>query len=322
MFSQFRARYPTGSLTAELVTIYQGKYIVRALVEVEGTATASALAAAETVEQAEDLARTRVLALLELGSEPALPETPYDKSPHAPTPDVPPPPRTNFQRDRSFVPETFAPPTPSTLPGETAPSFGRPPATPPTSPPFPAPPPSAASDDWLSSGEDSSIWEPRSKATADWETPPLPDEPLASDSLRDSSASRPLSRPVSDFTQPLPFEDEPAAASGPLDLSDALIKIDDLLKRLNWGAEYEREYLKRTFNKAGRSFLDPPEVEQFLDYLELFVSMSAEIKRLGWGAEQGRNYLQRNYKKSASRELTLEELRDFVQYLQSQRPPK
>ncbi len=314
MFSQFRARYPTGSLTAELVTIYQGKYVVRALVEVEGSATASALAAAETVEQAEDLARTRVLALLELSSEPALSERRSGASPIAPAPEVAPPPRTHFQRSGSFVPETFSSPHPSTLPGETPPSFGLPPATPANPQAYPAPSSPTSDDDWLSSGEDSSIWETRSKAAADWETPPLPEETPASD--------RPKARPVPDYSAPLPFEDEPAATSGPLDLSDALIKIDDLLKRLNWSDDYEREYLKRTFNKPGRSFLDPPEIEQFLEYLDLFVNMSAEIKRLSWGAEQGRNYLQRNYKKSASRELTLEELRDFVQYLKSQRSPR
>lgn len=246
MFSQFRARYPKGSLTAELVTIYEGKYIVRALVEIEGTVKASALAAAETVEKAEDLARSRVLALLEL----------------------------------SCAPEEATLAAPTNSPTYEAPNLN-------------------FHEDWLSSGENSSIWE----------TSPFPqDEP--------STSAHSKTHPLPDYSAPLPFEEEPPAS--PLDLSEALIKIDDLVKRLNWNDEKERNYLKRTFNKPGRSFLEPSEVEQFLEYLTLFMNMLAEVRRLGWGTEQGKSYLQRNYKKSSSQDLTLEELRDFVQYLKSQ----
>ncbi|HIK26642.1 MAG: hypothetical protein N3E45_09430 [Oscillatoriaceae bacterium SKW80] len=298
MFSQFRNRYPTGSLTAELVTIYEGKYIVRALVEIEGTVKASALAAAETVEKAEDLARSRVLALLELSS------APEEASP----------PRTNFQQVGSSAAKTFVSSYPSTLSAETPSTCGQISTTPTNSPTYSTPSYLTSHEDWLSSGENSSIWENYSQPNTDWETPPFTQESPTSDHLK--------THLLPDYSAPLPFEEEPPVANGPLDLSDALIKIDDLLKRLNWNDEKEREYLKRTFNKPGRSFLDPPEVEQFLEYLNLFVNMLAEVKRLGWSPEQGKSYLQDNYKKSSSRDLTLEELRDFVQYLKSQQSPK
>jgi hypothetical protein len=68
MFTQFRDRYPNGSLVTELSAIDHGKYIVRCLVQVGGTTLVTALAAAETVELAEDQARSRVLAILGIDS--------------------------------------------------------------------------------------------------------------------------------------------------------------------------------------------------------------------------------------------------------------
>ncbi|MBE9042496.1 hypothetical protein IQ235_17125 [Oscillatoriales cyanobacterium LEGE 11467] len=66
MLPQFRERYPTGSLIGELITIHDGSYVVRAIVEVEGKVVATGLAAANTVEEAEDRARIRALGLLGL----------------------------------------------------------------------------------------------------------------------------------------------------------------------------------------------------------------------------------------------------------------
>jgi len=64
MFTQFQSRYPKGSLITELSAIDHGKYIVRCLVQVEGTPLVTALAAADTVEVAEDRARSRALSVL------------------------------------------------------------------------------------------------------------------------------------------------------------------------------------------------------------------------------------------------------------------
>ncbi|AFY77474.1 MAG: hypothetical protein IGR93_19585 [Hydrococcus sp. C42_A2020_068] len=66
MLTQFRKRYPHASLISELVQIDRDKYIVRALVQVGGMTIATGLAAADTVEQAEDRARSRALAILEI----------------------------------------------------------------------------------------------------------------------------------------------------------------------------------------------------------------------------------------------------------------
>lgn len=64
MLTKFRVFYPQGSLLSELLTIDRGMYIVRCLVQVEGTTLATAMAAAQTVELAEDQARSRAIAAL------------------------------------------------------------------------------------------------------------------------------------------------------------------------------------------------------------------------------------------------------------------
>ncbi|MGB3237352.1 MAG: hypothetical protein WBB29_03590 [Geitlerinemataceae cyanobacterium] len=69
MWQQFRVRYPTGSLITELTTVHDGFFVVRAIVRVDGKMLATGLAAAMTVEEAEDSAKIRVLSMLDLSSD-------------------------------------------------------------------------------------------------------------------------------------------------------------------------------------------------------------------------------------------------------------
>jgi hypothetical protein len=55
--------YPTASLLTELVQIFQGKYIVKASLQIEGVTRVTGMAAAEILEDAEDRARERVITL-------------------------------------------------------------------------------------------------------------------------------------------------------------------------------------------------------------------------------------------------------------------
>ncbi len=64
MYAQFRAQYPMGSLTSELLQAHEGNYVVRAVVQVGSTTLATGLSAAPTIEQAEDRARARALIVL------------------------------------------------------------------------------------------------------------------------------------------------------------------------------------------------------------------------------------------------------------------
>lgn len=64
MLTQLQIHYPKGSLVTELVAIDHGQYIVRCLVQNEGTILVTGMAAAHTVEVAEDQARSRALQAL------------------------------------------------------------------------------------------------------------------------------------------------------------------------------------------------------------------------------------------------------------------
>ena len=64
MLAQFQSLYPNGCIISELVQIFQGKYIVRVSLQIEGITRITAMAGAETIEVAEDQARERALIVL------------------------------------------------------------------------------------------------------------------------------------------------------------------------------------------------------------------------------------------------------------------
>ncbi|MBW4492491.1 MAG: hypothetical protein KME26_05270 [Oscillatoria princeps RMCB-10] len=287
MFEQFRARYSTGCLISELVTIEQGKYVVRALVTVEGATLASGLAAAETLEQAEDRARIRALAVL--GIHPNAAEKTSGAT-FAQTPPLPVQPqvKSSFQLDKSFSADPPAARTSGGTP-KTAPSpFSgqKSPLTAPAVSPAPPAPPPAASENWLSSSDASRSWVP------------------------------PANTP--DFSEPLPFADmETPLTAEPADLSDALAKIEVIIKR-RWSSRQERDFLERNYGKSDRALLDESEVLQLLDYLEVYEKTTDEINRLGWRPEEGKAYLQKTYSKEGRIQLTREQISEFLAYLKTQ----
>ncbi|MGB3671868.1 MAG: hypothetical protein WA783_20435 [Phormidesmis sp.] len=63
---KFRAQYPDSTLTAELISINEGQYVVRAVIGRSGEEIATGLAASVDVQIAEDKARDRALAILNI----------------------------------------------------------------------------------------------------------------------------------------------------------------------------------------------------------------------------------------------------------------
>jgi hypothetical protein len=83
---------------------------------------------------------------------------------------------------------------------------------------------------------------------------PEPDVTLSSVSR---ATDAPMSKPSS-----------PQISPEPVDLSDAISKIDVEMERLSWTKTQGRDYLVRTFDKKSRQQLTNDELLQFLSHLK------------------------------------------------------
>lgn len=281
MLRQFQARYPTGSLISELLTIYHGQFVVRVSVQVEGVTRATGMAAAETPELAEDRARIRALAVIEIDKTRAesvetsevhtdnisnLAPLSYAEPKKEPIYSVPP------LAQQVSAPE--APPSPL-LPliprGDHATSEDAKGELRRLEPDFPLL--TLVPRESHASSEDGG--ELRSRLASD-ESPPVSVDTQngsteeAANSLGDVTPDLPL-----DYT---PEESADSLAqtnaeiemrkSVPVDLSDAIARTSIELKRLNWSNQQGREYLKKQYGKRSRQELTDEEMLEFLHYLE------------------------------------------------------
>jgi len=244
MFEQFRSYFPQGCLISELVQIDHGKYIVRASVQNEGLTLATGLAAADTVEKAEDQARNRALAVLDISLTPAQsnrywansqpkesaaqPTTANSASSHSTT-------STNSQNKEqsksSSVPGTSA--TPNAFPS----------------------PVNAEPDIALSQMETEATKQQTSSPAAEASS----SEQMQSQSLGESPQPSSVSSSSS--------EDETSDETT-MDYSDIIAKTNVELKRLRWTNEQGRKFLEETYGKRSRSLLSESELLEFLQYLE------------------------------------------------------
>ena len=262
MFSQFRVHYPKGSLLTELSAIDHGKYIVRCLVQVEGTTLVTALAAAQTVELAEDQARSRALAILGIDSTTASIKG-----------------EETSLVDRVVInPQTPTPPiTPAALPSQSlyqAPSNR-----------FPEP--SSVGDTSSLSSLDlkrEEVAERAGKAAWIADEMAVTDEPSTEISTfqevenppwmteKKSSQTQLEDTPVRSSTQSKrKLEEETSttkAPETPIDFSDIIARTNVELKRLGWTTQKGKDYLLQTYGKRSRQLLSDAELLDFLHHLE------------------------------------------------------
>ncbi|MDZ7961932.1 MAG: hypothetical protein RMY34_29335 [Aulosira sp. DedQUE10] len=278
MLAQFQSLYPKGSLISELVQIFQGKYIVRVSVQLEGVTRATGLAAAETVEAAEDQARNRALMVLGITNAPQK------------TVVTSPPPTSQVQTNPSLNKTSKF--------NESAYSLTK-------EPDFFSSQWSVSNDQEVSilperehySQPDTLTTDIRSTSKTDTYSPDLDQNlPINTDleaqfdtpveNLGITSDDEPENPPLSGITASnvTPFtprsysssEDvgTPTATgkkkkkSEPVDLSDVIAKTDVELQRLGWTPEQGREHLIKTYGKRGRTLLTEDELHGFLKYLE------------------------------------------------------
>lgn len=316
MFTQFRAIYPTGQLICELLTVHHGKFVVRCLVQVDGKTLATGMSAAESIEEAEDRARLRAIAILGLDTvQPAI-------APISPVPVAVVPVATPVA---AVAPVPV--PAPVAVLAPVAPVLELPQTT----------------DNFALSHQSSFvntqsplIEEPIAPAPIPEPLPPMVDRAVAgsrqefdSDAWLSSNYGEPLqeqSIPTASQTEFLQGaaevrELEPISVGIPSDaiedISETIAQIEAILKRLKWTKKQESDCLQQSYGKMSQGILSAGELLDFLDYLQIYSKTTDEIKRLSWSPSQGKDYLKQGYGKEARHFLTKEELLDFLQYLES-----
>lgn len=267
LFTQLQTRYPTSSLLTEFVQVYEGSFVVRALVQVSGTTLATSLAAAATIEQAEDQARLRVFKLLGIPS--TVPAAPL----HLPTASypLPAPPLTNsFENGNNLL--TSAPSSPAMPPAPIVapiPNFSETSPTPISSAPVETPPepkrsPLPKSRKAVVPSLDEAVepsFEVEEPLTATMATSFIP-EPF-DDSSRHAVMEADLEPGM---------EEMPAPIGEPADLSELIALTDVEMQRVGWNRKRGQTHLKQTYGRDKRADLDEEQLLEFLHFLRALPS--------------------------------------------------
>ncbi|MBD2433791.1 MULTISPECIES: hypothetical protein [Fischerella] len=275
MLAQLQSLYPTASLISELVQIDHGKYIVRASVQIEGITRATGMAAAPTVEEAEDQARSRALMVLGITTTPQVQMESLSEAKSVTEA------KTTRSSDAAKTEENVPAPPPLRV---SVSAFTPSPIDTPnleTQPSTPIPPTVSATPTIDTYSQD---FEPSLAVSASPELP-LDIQPEDFGVISNSqSENQPLPEISSSNVTPFPQRShnntptEAVAApaptarkkkkSEPVDQSDDIAKIGVEMQRLGWTTEQGRDYLIQTYGKRSRHLLDSEELRDFLKYLE------------------------------------------------------
>jgi len=278
MLAQFQSLYPNGSIISELIQIFQGKYIVRVSVQIESVTRATGMAAADTVEVAEDQARSRALMVLGIGNTPidsvafaAKPAAPVQVNPSLSTVRVLNESAYSSTKNGDFVS------------GQWSAVSSKEVSVPPVSGQSVQPEPaitelrSASQNDTYNQDFSQQFsFHPHREAQFD---PPVENVDIHSgNEPENQSLSGITASNVTPFTPRSHSSpenvDTPIGTSKknkrttPVDLSDVIAKTDVELQRLSWTPEQGREHLIKTYGKRGRTLLTEEELHGFLKYLE------------------------------------------------------
>lgn len=320
MFTQFRAQYPTGSLISELLLVERGTYLVRALVQVGGVTLASGMAGAPSIEQAEDRARLRAIAVLgmQILSPPAPSMSPGAASPGSAT-------HTQEEMQRADLTKgETQPQEPPTVVSQMEQTAN--PSNPPTTPvststqnsffDHQSTPKTVAADASVYAASNSLL-----DTTGDILTTVLENTDATSDTS-DAEILSPSYANQSSYTDLSGMSDDTTQASPPsfnyLEVSNS-ITVE--LGRVGWDAKKQREYLEQFYGQPECSLLNDDQLLEFLDYLQAYSQTTLELKRLGWTEKQGREHLEQTYNKRSRVLLSCQQLQEFRDYLQSQPQP-
>ncbi len=228
MLAQFQNLYPNGSIISELIEIFQGKYIVRVSIQLEGITKATGMAGAETVEAAEDQARDRAFTVLGIKNLPV--EATKSASPSV----TPPPIKPALQESQPL------PPVSNTNTAIYTPPFLE-----------------EQIDTQVTKPEIFPHQEPESRPLALAEVPPsnvTPFTPRSYTPYEDTGVQSAIGKNK--------------RRNEPVNLSDVIAQTDVEIERLGWTPEQGKDYLVKTYSKRGRSLLSEEELRNFLTYLK------------------------------------------------------
>jgi len=305
LFIRLQSRYPMSSLITELVQ--SDRPVVRALVQVGGITLVTSMATAPTVEQAEDQARLRVLAMLGIDTTHVSSFSSLGMVPPPAVADMPPQSLTDsWATPTEFLP-TLA--TPATIAPDTIPRS-----------PMLSPlvfDPSLQPSDALPAWAELSDQPPEVGMSNDKANQPKADEGKTSQgktSLElEVEPEVPMAVPfVSQPLMPEPYQPEaPATGSDRPEVPEPTMPAPS-----NEGKAGGKPRKASPAKSAA-----PPEpaipAADSLDLTELIVQIDHEMERVCWTKEEGRNYLKRTYGKRSRQQLTDDELIDFLIYLKA-----
>jgi hypothetical protein len=255
---QLRSHYPAGCLRSELVQVVEGSYVVRAMVEVEGVVIATGMAAATTIDQAEDQARARVMAVMGL--------TPLNL------------PEPKLETAAARIPDVVAMPVmPDPMIPE--PPIVEPPIVLPATEPEVIEPiamDDPAEDD--AAQAESKSTKSKAKSTKSKAAPKLdpvpPPEPLV-----EMTGGADEDEIEYEFTiegdDGIDSTDGMTATAPPeptIDLSDAIAQIGAEIERIGWTKKQGSAYLQEAYSKRTRAELTETELLSFLHYLKALPS--------------------------------------------------
>lgn len=308
---QFQNRYPLGGLCAELLTIHQDQYVVRALVQVGNMTVASAMAAAADLEAAEEQAKVRVLECLGLAPLSGLPPTLHVPSLSIPEAALQAGGQTSASQPSGLVPGAGPNPIPNAAAWSRLPASHESPeavvASPKTAsletagPPMtgvtgPVPPPTQLTPVQPTSPRSANVDSYPSRLDA---TLPALSAPEAEQMEQTKPAVGAVQ--LADLPASNPTASSSTAAIEPDDMSGSRAKSE-----------------KAVSKRKSEPMVEPVVSTASVDRSQEVMRIGIEMKRLGWSTEQGREYLKRTYGKRSRQELDDAELLDFLHYLESQ----
>jgi hypothetical protein len=318
MIHKFRTLYPQGSLISELIKIDCGKYLVKASIQVDGVTLTTGLAAADTIELAEDRARQRALEALALDAIVAQETKPSPSSTTETT-------ETSIAESQEEIIEAIE-----------------------ETPVVPAA--KKTRREKKKSTETSEIIEKESTSPQNEPSKTLNTLDLATEEVKEIQEVQKLEKGNRDR--------EELVTSWLGQTEDIEENVPDVFDRESWiesdrsdTESYTQETEEAILEKQG-SLFDEPTTSNFTEtastsktifstkdnenqtsqksstvafdddeHGNLTAKTTVEMKRLGWTTQQGRDFLIATYGKQSRMILTNQELEEFLAHLQSQPTP-